>query len=391
MTTTGVEGLQLTDDKKNYIVQTLNPVLDKIVAAALAARPSNTAEWIVEFLEKEYNMGGGGGGGGGEGGKALLAALAGEEEEEEEEEEDDDDDVDELPESFIMKAKTGPRQSVSAAAYGEWNQKKEFTPPVHEKDDATKAKVRELLAGSFMFSALDEKDMSTVVDATEPVKLGPKERVIKQGDDGDFMFIIMDGQLDCYKKFAGEEEEKLVKTCEKGDCFGELALLYNCPRAASVESREACELLKLDSETFTNIVSDGARKKRTLYEEFLKKVKLLSGMDSYERAQVADGLKVETHASGTTVVKEGDPGDKFYIVEEGTAKATKVKGTDEKEVMQYQAGDYFGELALLRNEPRAANVIATSDCKLLTLDRKSFKRLLGPLDTILQRAASEYK
>jgi cAMP-dependent protein kinase regulator len=53
--------------------------------------------------------------------------------------------------------------------------------------------------------------------------------------------------------------------------------------------------------------------------------------------------------------------------------------------MQYQAGDYFGELALLKNEPRAASIIARTDLKLATIDRESFKRLLGPLDKILMR------
>jgi|TARA_B110001450_G_C17301548_1_gene351668 cAMP-dependent protein kinase regulator len=58
--------------------------------------------------------------------------------------------------------------------------------------------------------------------------------------------------------------------------------------------------------------------------------------------------------------------------------------------MEYNPGDYFGELALLKGEPRAANVIASSDCKLIMLDRKSFKRLLGPLDDILKRNMMNY-
>lgn len=59
--------------------------------------------------------------------------------------------------------------------------------------------------------------------------------------------------------------------------------------------------------------------------------------------------------------------------------------------MHYKAGDYFGELALLKNEPRAANVIAKTNLKVVSLDRNSFKRLLGPLDEILKRNIDAYK
>ena len=59
--------------------------------------------------------------------------------------------------------------------------------------------------------------------------------------------------------------------------------------------------------------------------------------------------------------------------------------------MSYQPGDYFGELALLKNEPRAANVIAATKLKVVSLDRNSFKRLLGPLDDILKRNMDAYQ
>ena len=60
------------------------------------------------------------------------------------------------------------------------------------------------------------------------------------------------------------------------------------------------------------------------------------------------------------------------------------------EVKTYKAGEYFGELALIKGEPRAANVIATSDAKVISLDRNSFKRLLGPLEDILKRNSDTY-
>jgi cAMP-dependent protein kinase regulator len=81
--------------------------------------------------------------------------------------------------------------------------------------------------------------------------------------------------------------------------------------------------------------------------------------------------------------------DIFYILVEGEAYATLNQNPNEV-VMKYNPGDYFGELALLRGEPRAANVFSKADCKVISLDRKSFKRLLGPLNKILKRNMKNY-
>merc|ERR1719238_343019 len=99
------------------------------------------------------------------------------------------------------------------------------------------------------------------------------ERVISQGDSGDFLFVIETGILDCIIKIDGAD--KVVKTCEASDVFGELALLYNCPRAASVQSVAESVVWRLDRDTFNNIVKDGAQQKRARLIEFLAKVPML--------------------------------------------------------------------------------------------------------------------
>ena len=112
-----------------------------------------------------------------------------------------------------------------------------------------------------------------------------------------------------------------------------------------------------------------------------------------ERAKVADSLVEKAFSEGEYVIREGERGENFYIVVGGEAKATKrIDGSSSPvEVLRYKRGDYFGELALLNDKPRAANVIALGDLRVVTLDRDSFVRLLGPCDDILKRNTDTYR
>ena len=178
-----------------------------------------------------------------------------------------------------------------------------------------------------------------------------------------------------------------------GDAFGELALLYNAPRAATIRAKTEAKLWVLDRGTFKHIVKDSARNKREQYEDFLTKVDLLEDVDAYERSQISDAFTPVSFNDGDYVLKEGENGDIFFFVTDGEAIATKTltEGQAPEQVAEYKVGDYFGELALLKNEPRAANIVARGPLSCVTLDRYSFKRMLGPLDNILRRNAAKYE
>ena len=150
---------------------------------------------------------------------------------------------------------------------------------------------------------------------------------------------------------------------------------------------------KLDRETFNHIVKEAAQKKRNNFIDFLNSVEILSTIDEYEKLQISDALKVAYFNQGDHVIREGEMGDVFYIIEEGEAVASKTiePGKPAVEVKKYLKGDYFGELALIRGEPRAANVSAVTNLKLITLDRQSFKRLLGPIEPLLKRNSESYQ
>ena len=288
--------------------------------------------------------------------------------------------------------KRGQRSSVSAEVFGMFNKKGDFKPRVIPKKPEQKEKIKNKCLQSFIFNALEDQDMATVVDAFEEKRYKSGEYVITQGEQGDVIYLVDTGELGCEKTFKKGDKPTFLKNYYEGDSFGELALLYNVPRAASIYAKTDVILWALDRGTFNNIVKEAAIKKREKYEKSLKNVHILSTIDNYELSQICDAVHSEKVNAGEFIIKQGEKGDKFYILDEGEAYASKVfnEGDEAKNVKDYKSGDYFGELALLKDEPRAASIIAKTDCKLLTLDRMAFKRLLGPLEDILQRNSETY-
>lgn len=293
-----------------------------------------------------------------------------------------------LPKNYMSRQ----RASVSAEVFGVFNKKLAFTPPVYPKTQDQLTRLKKILSNGFMFAALDPKDLESVTLAMQEKILPPNNRVIQQGDAGDCLYVVESGALQCYKKFGNDPVEKMVKRLEVGDVFGELALLYSVPRAASVQSDGECVVWSLDRQTFNHIVKDAASKRRALYETVLKKVSILEGLDDYDRSKLIDALKPEHYNPGEFIVRQGDDGEALFILEDGIAFAEKTyegQGAPKK-VFEYKSGDYFGELALLRNEKRAASIVAETKCKVLAIDRRAFKRLLGSIEDIIAKKASEY-
>ena len=243
-----------------------------------------------------------------------------------------------------------------------------------------------------MFAALDAGELKIVVDAIEEVKGAAGDVIIKEGDQGDCMYVLETGELDCTKLFSGNTEPTHLKVYVPGEGFGELALLYNAPRAATITAKTEYVAWKLDRGTFNHIVKDAAQRKREKYDNFLQSVPILQQVDPYERSKLGDAVKECSFKKGDFIIREGEEGDSFYLISEGTADATKsIDGKPPVKVKDYKRGDYFGERALLTKDLRAANIVVTSDsCICLSLERDSFARLLGPLDDILRRNMDEY-
>ena len=181
-------------------------------------------------------------------------------------EEEEEEVADIQPKKKNVKAQ---RAGVSAEVYGDWNKKGNFKPKIVHKSAEVKEKLKTRLLQAFMFNALEEKEFEIVVDSIAEVKIHPGDLVIKEGDEGDCMYIVEQGTLTCTKHFKGNAEPTFLKEYNPGEGFGELALLYNAPRAATIKAKTESVVWRLDRDTFNNIVKDAAAKKREKYENFL--------------------------------------------------------------------------------------------------------------------------
>ncbi|CAJ1376566.1 unnamed protein product, partial [Effrenium voratum] len=142
--------------------------------------------------------------------------------------------------------------------------------------------------------------------------------------------------------------------------------------------RQASVLWELDRATFNNIVMEGVQRKRNQCLSVLSSVPMFADISRTELENIIDALKMERRPHGDVIIRQGEVGDHFYIVYEGQVMASKV--TDSEPVMMiHEAGDYFGELALILDAPRAATVVASSEPEvcLLSMDRATFKRITG--------------
>jgi len=259
------------------------------------------------------------------------------------------------------------------------------------KTASQSALISRAVRDNVLFNGLDNSQRDRIVEEMFTTTIAKGTVLIKQGDQGDHLFVVETGN------FSVSVNNAPVATRGPGTLFGELALLYNAPRAATVTATSDSKVWVVDRHTFRKIITDMSSQKFSTWVQFLQKVPLLQPLASYERSKVAEALEEVSVPKGTVLFKQGDSGDCLYLVYSGNvgvykqnAAATPYGGDqDSTRVAAIGVGGYVGERALLRKEPRAATVIAESDCVLLRLDRSSFTLLLGPLEDIMQAHIEE--
>eukprot|EP00301_Raphidiophrys_heterophryoidea_P010245 c15319_g1_i1.p1 GENE.c15319_g1_i1~~c15319_g1_i1.p1 ORF type:complete len:378 (+),score=91.08 c15319_g1_i1:86-1219(+) len=301
---------------------------------------------------------------------------------------DDDDGVADMP-VRAAPARGIRRAAVSAESVNP-NELKGKKKKIVEKSSEDREHIREQLHKNFMFSSLDEDAANDLINAIVEMKFVAGDAVVKQGDDGEYFYIIQEGEAHIFVTKDGTEIK--VMECGAGGSFGELALMYNAPRAATVKAVTDLRCWAVDRQTFKLTLMESTIKKRERYERFLASVPILDTLYNYEKLTIADALVSQQFKAGDVVTQEGEKGDNFYIIEKGSVTYSQKNHDGQQEIVgRGKEGDYFGEIALLTNKPRAATVTCSGDCSFLVLERKTFVRVMGPLDTMLKRNIGQYK
>ncbi|KAK3740595.1 hypothetical protein QZH41_009710 [Actinostola sp. cb2023] len=303
---------------------------------------------------------------------------------------EDDEDDDLLTEP--PKARYVRRQSVCAEPLNPDSDDEDDQPIVYPKTDDQRQRLNDAVKNILLFKNLAISQLNEVLDAMFERKTQSGDHVIDQGDDGDNFYVIDKGTFDIFVKIDGED--KMVGAYDNKGSFGELALMYNTPRAATIVGTGEGILWALDRMTFRRILLKAAAKKRKALESLLESVPMLKEVTEYEKMNLADALNSKTFKDGDCIIKQGDEADYMYFVEAGLISIrihNQGDPTTEVEVTQVAQGGYFGELALLTHKPRAASAYAAGDVTCAVLDVHAFERLLGSCMDIMKRSIGDYE
>jgi CRP-like cAMP-binding protein len=197
------------------------------------------------------------------------------------------------------------------------------------------------------------------------------EEVVRQGDTEDRFYIVSSGAFEAV--VDGQVSGRLVR----GDYFGEAALLSGAPVPATVVAVEPSHLFWVDRANFrAHLAHDVDVRDRLLAAQAYRAE--VAGMPLFRRLGPTDldllleRFEPHTVDAGGVLMRQGEPGDRFYVIRSGELKVLK----DGQELARLGAGDAVGEIALLLDRPRTATVEAVSRAELLALDSQAFKDLL---------------
>uniref|UniRef100_A0A7N6AC28 cGMP-dependent protein kinase n=1 Tax=Anabas testudineus TaxID=64144 RepID=A0A7N6AC28_ANATE len=255
--------------------------------------------------------------------------------------------------------------------------------PVEETDLSThqhrrvssKELIKDAILDNDFMKNLELSQIQEIVDCMYPVDYGNDACIIKEGDVGSLVFVMEEGKVEVTK-----EGMKLC-TMGPGKVFGELAILYNCTRTATVRTLAHVKLWAIDRQCFQTIMMRTGLIKHAEYMDFLKSVPTFQDLPEETLSKLADVMEETHYEDEEYIIRQGARGDTFFIISKGKV-TPRCPNQQTVHLRELARGDWFGERALQGEDVRTANVIAAESVTCLVIDRDSFKHLIGGLDDV---------
>ncbi|HEY5646602.1 MAG TPA: cyclic nucleotide-binding domain-containing protein, partial [Pseudomonadales bacterium] len=241
--------------------------------------------------------------------------------------------------------------------------------------------VRELLERTGLFSSLSADEIGALAQSVDVVELPAGWEFIREGDEGDYLYAVLDGALQVFTH-GRDGREIVLDRCGAGEYVGEQALLPGRERRrnASVRTSERSTLARIAREDFQAVLE----KDNPLREELLGKAidqarsilaRQSAVFGSLDLGDSSDWSDEKTFADGEVIFSQGDAGDFYYLIRSGSVAIYRETNGRRERLAQLGAGQGFGELALLKRTPRQATAVAEGNVLAVRIDGASFRIL----------------
>jgi len=241
--------------------------------------------------------------------------------------------------------------------------------------------LKECLSQNFLVKRLP--DLVPLIDLMEEKIAVPGEVIIWQGSSGDAFYALESGQCDVLK------DGRHVAKIAPGKTFGDLALVNNATRQATIRATQVCRLWLFTRNQFRDLAVKQETEQMEERVIFLQQIDLFHKLVRASLEKIAEVMVLKSYNTGERIIKQGDAGDAFYMILSGRVVVTQTTtfgSSAGTELARLGPGKSFGDLALIEDAPRKATVTASSACKCWTLDRHSFKSLFGSMDEALNES-----
>ena len=268
--------------------------------------------------------------------------------------------------------------SVARTPYVKMNR---LAASIASKKVPSKSQIFAFLEKISLFSGLSEPELAELCSHIRLMKFGPGTRIIQQGEKGDAFYTMVAGKADVVIEDSSGNED-VVEELVTGDSFGEIALLEEVPRTAGVVTVTSAAVFEIKKESFTKFVvaSAGGMEKVTdqiRLGKLLADISLFKFMTPKQISQIILKLESVEFGKDEVIFEQGDTGDKFYVIQEGSVR---INGVEEGKTVvdkTLEKGDFFGEIALIKKVPRTAGAKTLSECRLSALSKEAFLEIFS--------------